>query len=143
MSDISALYHPVILRESKTPFHFYAHESTEKVEAYNPVCGDQFQIYLSWQNDQITEISFQGYGCAVSKAATSLLIKHLEGKTQESVENFLRRYLTAIEGQGSTGDDELDVFKIAKSFPSRLDCATLSASSLLTYIHKFQQNTNT
>ncbi len=138
MSDISALYHPVILRESRSPFHFYGQEGTEKVEAYNPFCGDQFQIFFSWQNDQITKISFQGYGCAVSKAATSLLIKHLEGKSRKWVEDFLRHYLTAIEGQGSTGDDELDVFKIAKNFPSRLDCATLSATSLLKYIHKFQ-----
>ena len=79
--DPKALYHPLILQHNKAPFHYEKQTSAPtQLDAYNPICGDRFQLYLDMKDQRIEQFHFHGYGCAVSKAATSVMITHLLGK---------------------------------------------------------------
>ncbi|MDH3652432.1 MAG: iron-sulfur cluster assembly scaffold protein [Saprospiraceae bacterium] len=136
MSEISDLYHPLILENSRSPKRYQvADRPGKEIEAYNPVCGDQFTIYLDLENDKIECISFSGYGCAVSKAATSVLLDKLEGLDAKSAMKMLRNYLEAINLGTLIADPQLKVFQIAKEYPGRMQCATLSAEALVHFLN--------
>jgi len=70
MNDkLKRLYQTVILKHNKAPFHYEKKETaTHRLEAYNPLCGDRFDLYLDVKNGIIEAIHFHGYGCAISKA---------------------------------------------------------------------------
>ena len=127
---LKKLYQSVILKHNKEPHNYQINETApHRIEAYNPLCGDQFQIYLEIQDGIISNISFHGFGCAISKSATSVLVKQIEGKKIEEVQQLCATYRTvtdpAIE-QATTQEEELLAFEAAKAFPERLKCATLS-----------------
>ncbi len=72
-SDLQDLYQEVILDHNKRPRNFRALDEGRKVEAHNPLCGDRLTIYLSVEDDVIKAATFQGVGCAISKASASLM----------------------------------------------------------------------
>src|SRR6478609_9660355 len=92
--DLKKLYTQVIKAHNDAPFHFVKIENAPTVKAYNPICGDRFEIYLDVDSKKITAIHFHGFGCAISKASTSVLIKNLnEKKLLEAIsicDNFLK-----------------------------------------------------
>ena len=74
MSDLRELYQEVILDHSKTPAELRAlPAANHKAEGYNPLCGDHFTVYLDLEGDTIRDVSFQGSGCAISKASASMM----------------------------------------------------------------------
>ena len=75
--QLPELYSPFILGRSKQPVNFEIIEDAVVVEAYNPVCGDRYTIYIKLVGEHIERISFHGYGCAVSKASISVLTEQL------------------------------------------------------------------
>ena len=73
MSELSELYQQVILDHNKKPRNFRKIEApTHTAEGHNPLCGDQLTIYLDVENDDVRDVSFEGSGCAISKAAASM-----------------------------------------------------------------------
>ncbi|MGZ8781711.1 MAG: iron-sulfur cluster assembly scaffold protein, partial [Thermoanaerobaculia bacterium] len=73
MSDLSDLYQEVILDHNKRPRNFRTLEAaSHTAEGYNPLCGDRLSLYVKVEGDTIADISFQGSGCAISKASASL-----------------------------------------------------------------------
>jgi len=86
MNDkLKQLYKTVILKHNNAPFHYEKKEmAPHQLEAYNPLCGDRFNLFLDVKNGVIESIHFHGYGCAISKASTSVLAKNLEGKKVET-----------------------------------------------------------
>lgn len=134
---IKDLYHPIILEHNKHPIHFEKCENaTHVIEAYNPVCGDQFKIFLYTENDQIERVAFHGYGCAISKAATSVLVKLIEKKGLAEALELCRQYLQVLEkGNLNPGlPKEFEAFLVAKDFSGRKQCATLSWESLSSFL---------
>ena len=82
MSDLSDLYQEVILDHYKRPRNFRRlDEANRKAEGYNPLCGDEITVYLHLDGDVIKDISFEGAGCAISKASASMMTDALKGKT--------------------------------------------------------------
>ena len=74
MSDLRELYQEVILEHSKHPRNYRALETANhKAEGYNPLCGDHYTVYLDLQDGSIRDISFEGTGCAISKASASMM----------------------------------------------------------------------
>ena len=72
MTELSELYREVILDHNDSPRNFREIDSaTQIAEGYNPLCGDRVVVYLQLTNDVIGDISFQGSGCAISKASAS------------------------------------------------------------------------
>jgi len=139
MDESSNLYNEVILKHNKSPFHYEKKELfTHQIEAYNPVCGDQFKIYIETAGNHIKQMYFHGYGCAVSKAAASILIENAQHLSLSELKQMINIYLDNIENsnldENSKYKTTFDAFKIAKTFPGRLPCATLSWDKMLEYL---------
>lgn len=127
-SKLSQLYQGVILKHNNEPFHFEKRPTAQHViEAYNPMCGDKFKVFLDIENGVVSNATFHGYGCAISKASTSVLMKKMQDQPLEEVIKLIKDYFNIIENtEGVQNDEELTAFAAAKDFPGRLKCATLA-----------------
>jgi nitrogen fixation NifU-like protein len=126
--DLNDLYQQVILDHSRSPRNFRKLEHANRsAQGQNPLCGDQVSIYLNLDGDVIREISFEGSGCAISKASASLLTDSLKGKTRAEVKAlFDRVHEMVTKGTLGNGDvGKLAVFAGVHKFPARVKCAIL------------------
>ena len=93
MSDLSDLYQEVILDHNRRPRNFRALESaTHRAEGYNPLCGDRLNLYVQVDGDVITDVAFQGTGCAISKASASLMTDAVKGHTVGEARELFERF---------------------------------------------------
>lgn len=132
--ELNELYHPLILEHNQHPRHYQKRpEAAVVLDAYNSLCGDKFKLYLDIEDDRVVRASFSGYGCAVSKAATSILIEKIQGKTLAEVRQILAEYFGITKTEATSlnqSDPDLLAFAAAKKFPGRLKCAVLSWEAL-------------
>lgn len=131
--NLSKLYHGVILEHNRTPCFFEKRpDARHVVEAYNPLCGDKFKLYLDIENGVIAAATFHGYGCAVSKASASVLMTKIQGQPLEALPGILGEFLTAVAAgtENQSFDPETSAFAIAKNFPGREKCAVLAWEAL-------------
>lgn len=129
MQDLTELYQTVILDHNRRPRNYSVLPTANRVgSGNNPMCGDQITVYVKLDGDRIADLSFQGSGCAISKASASLMTLALKGKTiaeAEAAYADLHRLVTT----GQVGEDEMsDVAALAgvHQFPARIKCATLA-----------------
>ncbi|PYX77571.1 MAG: SUF system NifU family Fe-S cluster assembly protein [Acidobacteria bacterium] len=134
MSDLRELYQDVILEHSKAPRNYrQLATANHKAEGYNPLCGDHFTLYLDLKGDSIHDISFQGSGCAISKASASMMTQSVKGKTREEAGKLFEQFHKLVTGQanGNQADlGKLAVFSGVSQFPVRVKCATLAWHTL-------------
>ena len=134
MSELRDLYQEVILEHSKHPRNFRAMETANRqAEGYNPLCGDHYTIFVDVADDAIRDISFQGAGCAISKASASMMSQALKNKTTAEAEDLFDRFHRIITGQETGNADsvgKLAVFAGVTGFPTRVKCATLAWHTL-------------
>jgi nitrogen fixation protein NifU and related proteins len=136
MADLRELYQDVILEHSKSPRNFRELAPADHTaEGFNPLCGDRFTIYLAMDGDVIRDISFQGAGCAISKASASMMTQNLKGKTKAEAEKVFERFHGLVTGHASAKDaaaelGKLAVFSGVSEFPVRVKCATLAWHTL-------------
>ncbi len=142
--QLKALYQQVLLTRQKSQIGYSKRQAAEvTLEAYNPICGDQFTLYFDWSDDRLTQVSFHGYGCAISKASTSLLVEELEGCTLRQAQKVLKTFFTQMEGgQGENQDDLRKALAVSKDFPGRAQCALLSWESFDDYLKTFESHEN-
>jgi nitrogen fixation protein NifU and related proteins len=136
---LSDLYHKEIMQHNAQPYHYKKRlDAPHIIEAYNPMCGDKFKLFLNIENGIITQATFHGYGCAISKAASSVLMQKIEHMPISDALLLVKSYFLAIntEGVGDTSDDMLKPFMAVKQFPERMTCATLSWQALDEYLKK-------
>ena len=129
MSDLRELYQDVILEHSKAPRNYRELPlANHKAEGYNPLCGDHFTLYVDLDGDRVRDISFQGSGCAISKASASMLTQVIKGKTRAEAQKLFEKFLQLVKGEGNGNQAELGklaVFSGVCEFPVRVKCATL------------------
>ncbi len=147
MSELRELYQDVILEHSKAPRNYRLLEAANhKAEGYNPLCGDHFTVYLDLEGDSIRDVSFQGSGCAISKASASMMTQIVKGKTKEEAEKLFERFHNLVTGQAN-GDREslgkLAVFAGVSEFPVRVKCATLAWHTLQAALEGKQESVTT
>ena len=136
MSELSELYQQVILDHNKKPRNFHKLETANRTaEGYNPLCGDQLNVYLQLEDDQVKDISFEGSGCAISKASASMMTQAVKGKTKKETENLFGEFHRMVTGQLDEDKEEnhlghLTIFAGVREFPVRVKCATLSWHTL-------------
>lgn len=140
-ADINQLYHPVIKSHNADPFHFQKITNASfTLKAYNPVCGDKYEFYIDKNQDTILSLHFYGFGCAVSKAAGSLFVKSMEGKTiRESIllcENYLKLLKENVVDENLP--KEFLCFAVVRDFPARYDCAAMACEEMLKFLKKFE-----
>jgi len=123
MSELDSLYREVILDHYKNPRgHGVIDGADAEAEGQNPLCGDEVSIAVSFEGDTIADVRFQGRGCAISQAATSMLMDMVKGRSAEEVASMSR-------------DELLDEVGIPLT-PVRLKCALLGLGVLKLALHK-------
>jgi nitrogen fixation protein NifU and related proteins len=133
-SNLNGLYQQLIIDHSKNPHNFCVLEnSNHSQEGYNPLCGDKITIYINENNGTISDVSFQGAGCAISTASASLMTDAVKGKTIEEALELLNEFQKLIT-TGKTDNPEklgkLTVLANVSEFPMRVKCATLAWHTL-------------
>ena len=127
--DVSELYQSVILDHNRAPRNFRVMEHADRhAEGYNPLCGDHLSVWLKLDGDQIADASFQGSGCAISKASASLMTGAVKGKTRIEAERIFESFRRMVTGLGGPVDDlpsKLAVFAGVREYPARVKCASL------------------
>ena len=100
MSDLRDLYQELILDHNKRPRNFKAlADANRTAEGYNPLCGDKVKIFLRLEDGLVQDVSFQGSGCAISKASASVMTESLKGKTVAEVESLFKRFRDLVMGK--------------------------------------------
>jgi nitrogen fixation NifU-like protein len=128
MSDLDELYQSVILDHNKSPRNFRkVADASAHAEGRNPLCGDQYDIWVRVEGDVIQDVSFEGQGCAISKASASMMTQAIKGKTIGEARALFDRFHEVVTGT-ATGrrPGKLEVFRGVSAFPIRVKCATLS-----------------
>jgi nitrogen fixation protein NifU and related proteins len=147
---LSDLYHKDIMQHNAQPYHYEKRlDAPHIIQAYNPLCGDKFKLFLNIDNGIITHATFHGYGCAISKAASSVLIQKIENLPVSDALLLVKNYFLAIntvtprrdetesiKGLADFEDNMLKPFLAVKQFPERMACATLSWQALDEYLKK-------
>ena len=135
MSDLRELYQQVILDHNKNPRNYREMpDATAKVEGYNPLCGDHYTIFLKMDGPKISEVSFTGSGCAISKASASVMSSTMKGKSKDEAETLFDVFHKLVMGDAS-GLSAADLGRLAafsgvSEFPARVKCATLAWHTL-------------
>jgi nitrogen fixation NifU-like protein len=142
MADLRELYQQTILDHNRSPRNYHKLEDATKTsEGYNPLCGDHITVYLHMENGVIQDISFQGSGCAISKASASIMSSVMKGKTAAEAEELFRRFHSLVtEESGEPADldslGKLAVFAGVREFPARVKCASLAWHTLHAALHE-------
>lgn len=138
MSDKRTLYEQVILDHNRKPRNYgEMPDADRRAEGYNPLCGDQFTIYLKLgDDDTIENIQFDGAGCAISKSSASVMTTLLKGKTFEEAQALFERFKKMITSEPDAALDadalgKLMVFSGVREYPVRIKCATLAWHTML------------
>jgi len=125
--DLADLYQQLILDHNKSPRNFRVlPDANRTAQGTNPICGDNYTLYAKMDGDVVKEISFQGTGCAISKASASILTESLKGRTMAEVKSLFDK----VHDMLTTGNLDGDVGKLAAlagvhKFPARIKCAIL------------------
>ena len=135
MADLRDLYQEVILEHSKAPRNYrQLGAANHRAEGFNPLCGDHFTVYLEMEGDAIRDVSFQGSGCAISKASALMMTQAVKGKSKAEAGklfNTFHKLVTTGEVNGNQSDlGKLAVFSGVSEFPVRVKCATLAWHTL-------------
>lgn len=145
MSELSELYQQVILDHNKKPRNFRKLENANhSAEGFNPLCGDHLTVYLDVEDDAVKEIAFEGSGCAISKAAASMMTQAVKGKSRKQAEELFSEFHSMVTGEFDEENEEnklgnLKVFAGVREFPVRVKCATLPWHTLHAALNNKQQ----
>lgn len=136
MSVLRELYQETILDHNKSPRNFRKMENANrKGEGYNPLCGDHYTIYVKLDNDIITDVAFDGAGCAISKASASVMTSMVKGKSKGDAESLFQDFHKLVKGELDPSDEldrfgKLAAFAGVSEFPARVKCASLAWHTL-------------
>lgn len=149
MSDLRELYQEIVLDHNSRPRNYRALEDADRtVEGFNPLCGDQLTVYVKFENGVIEDVAFQGKGCAISRASSSLMTQAVKGKTTQEAKRIFgafREMITKGEDADLDGVDlgDLEVLAGVADFPSRVKCASLGWHTLKSALDDEQEQVTT
>ena len=133
ISDLSDLYQEVIIDHSRKPRNFRRlADANRTAQGHNPLCGDRITVDLKLQQDQVTDLGFQGAGCAICTASASLMTEGIKGKTIEEAERLFEDFhdLITTDKPAASNLGKLAVFSGVREYPVRAKCATLAWHTL-------------
>jgi nitrogen fixation protein NifU and related proteins len=136
LSDLTDLYQEVILDHNRRPRNWGSlPDATRSAEGYNPLCGDRLTLHVRIDDDRIAAVSFEGSGCAISKASASLMTDAVKGRTLVEALELFDRVHEMLTTPIDRPIDETHVGKLAvlagvREFPTRVKCASLAWHTL-------------
>ncbi len=153
MINLKELYQEIILEHGKNPRNFGKTKDFNKdAKGDNPLCGDNVQVYLKINKDKkVEDISFEGSGCAISIASTSIMTDLVKDKSEEEAKEIVEDFLKMITGDSNliskylTDDEKERLMSLSgvKKYPMRVKCATLSWHTLIHAIDEKKEEVNT
>src|SRR5688572_14040728 len=135
MPNLEALYQEVILDHNRKPRNFREMENADRrIEGRNPLCGDEITLWLKLDDDRVSDVSFKGSGCAISKSSASLMTSSVKGKTVAETLQLFDRFHQMITGK-LTESERAAMGSLASlggvsKFPIRVKCASLAWHAL-------------
>ena len=135
-SELRDLYQEVILDHNKRPRNFRVMEdANHRADGHNPLCGDRVTVFVRLAGDRIEDVSFQGSGCAISKASASLMTDSVKGQSLGEVDTLFQGFQLMVTSAPDTDVEtdslgKLAVFAGVREFPSRVKCASLAWHAL-------------
>jgi nitrogen fixation protein NifU and related proteins len=134
MSELSDLYQEVILDHNRRPRNFHALDSaTHAADGHNPLCGDRLRIYLKVEDGIVSDVAFEGAGCAISKASASMMTDAIKGRTLGEVDALFERFhrmVTTPPDRPVEDMGKLSSLAGVREFPVRVKCASLAWHTL-------------
>jgi nitrogen fixation NifU-like protein len=135
MSDLSELYQEILLEHNSKPRNYRKLEdANHSADGYNPLCGDQITLYLKVEDNVITDVGFQGKGCAISRASASMMTQSVKGQELEKAEEIFDEFHKMLTSQGADLDydklGDLDMLSGVAEYPARIKCAVLAWHTL-------------
>lgn len=133
MSNLRDLYEEVILDHNRNPRNFLRKPTGTNRRAYgfNPLCGDEFTVYLEVEDGVIKDIAFEGAGCAIATASASLMTEAVKGKTEAQARALFQAVHNLLTQQEEGPDlGKLAVLSGVHTYPNRVKCATLAWHTL-------------
>ena len=133
MASMSELYQTVILDHNRAPRNYREMTgATRQAEGFNPLCGDKVHVWLKVSADGLIEdVSFQGEGCAISKASSSIMTQTVKGKSIEDARALFEEFHDVVTGRTpGEGHGKMAVFAGVSAFPMRVKCASLGWHAL-------------
>ena len=150
MNVSDELYQQVILEHNKKPRNFRKLEHpTHSAEGYNPLCGDHYHVFLSVdEQGKIDEVTFEGSGCAISKASASMMTQALKGKTTQQANELFEQFHKLVVGELKPNEEKhdlgkLEVFAGVWKYPTRVKCAALSWHAMSGALRRDQEPVST
>ncbi len=146
-TDMRQLYQEVILDHNRKPRNWgLIADANRHADGHNPLCGDHIKLSMHVLDDKIESIGFEGHGCAICKASSSMMTSVVKGKTVQEAEMMVDEFRGMTTG---TLDPEnqpnhlgrLKVFVGVKDLPSRVKCAILPWHTLHAALHSEQSAT--
>ena len=138
MSQANELYQQVILDHNRNPRNYREMPgATHVCHGHNPLCGDNITVYAKVDaNGLLEDLSFQGNGCAISKASASLMTTQLKGKPLDEARTLFGEFHEMVKGNLNPETQpnhlgKLKLFEGVKEYSSRIKCATLSWHALM------------
>ena len=132
--EFDALYREIILDHYRNPRHRQPLADPEVVaEGYNPLCGDEVELQLDFENGAVSEVSVRGRGCSISQASGSMLTDAIIGRPVEEARRLIdlfTRMLTGPEEEPPAELGDLEALQGVAKFPVRVKCATLAWHTL-------------
>ena len=132
MSDLQELYQSIILDHNRRPKNYGPLEgATNRAEGRNPLCGDEVAVELVVVDDAITDVRFTASGCAVSRAAASIMTQAVKGRSVAEAERLFTQFHELVTGKlrPAAGEaralGEMAAFSGVSRFPVRVKCASM------------------
>ena len=131
MSDLNELYQEILLEHNSKPRNFRQLEDANRTaDGFNPLCGDKIALYLKIDGGVITDVGFQGSGCAISRASASMLTQSVKGQSVERADQIFQAFHRMITEPGEELDydtlEDLECLAGVAEFPTRIKCAVLA-----------------
>ena len=136
MSDLTDLYQEVILDHNRRPRNWGPlTDATRVAKGHNPLCGDRLTLYVRVEGGTLTGISFEGSGCAISKASASLMTDAVKGQSLADALSLFDRVHDMLttpiaEPVNTDAVGKMAVLSGVREFPARVKCASLAWHTL-------------
>ena len=129
MSELADLYQEIILNHNKRPRNYREMpECTCSAEGNNPLCGDEVKVFVRVEDDQLSDVAFQGQGCAISRASASMMTGKTKGRSTveaRALSGKVREMLLGPEAEAPRELGDLAALSGVRKFPARIKCAML------------------
>ena len=148
MHDLQDLYAEVVMDHNRRPRNFKKIDGADRTaDGFNPLCGDQITLYLNLDGgDSIQDIGYVAIGCAISKAAASMMSEAVKGQSLENAQRVVSEFRHMLTDRDGAEPDyeimgDLEILEGVSNYPTRIKCATLPLHTLASAIDSESENT--